>query len=133
MTQGRNGGGRRALRLVGRVLASGIFIQSGWSVFREPGQRPQLAARIGIPHPEPATTLTRLNGAAMSAGGAALAVGMMPRVAATVLASSLVPTTLAGHRFWEQTDQQARRQQQIHFLKNLSMLGGLLLFIAQQD
>lgn len=45
----------------------------------------------------------------------------------SALAGSLVPTTLAGHRFWEETDKQERAAQQIHFLKNLSMLGGLML------
>jgi hypothetical protein len=39
----------------------------------------------------------------------------------------LVPTTYAGHRFWETDDKQERMQQRIHFLKNLSILGGLLI------
>jgi hypothetical protein len=38
-----------------------------------------------------------------------------------------VPTTLAGHRFWEEEDETRRAQQRIHFFKNLSMLGGLML------
>jgi uncharacterized membrane protein YphA (DoxX/SURF4 family) len=40
---------------------------------------------------------------------------------------SLVPTTLAGHPFWHEADQAARAQQRIHFLKNVAMLGGLIL------
>jgi putative oxidoreductase len=38
-----------------------------------------------------------------------------------------VPTTLAGHPFWEKEDPADRRAHQIHFLKNIGMLGGLLL------
>ena len=38
-----------------------------------------------------------------------------------------MPTTLAGHRFWEEDDKQKRAQQQIHFLKNAGLLGGLIL------
>jgi putative oxidoreductase len=38
-----------------------------------------------------------------------------------------VPTTLAGHSFWEYTDKEERRQQQLQFFKNLSMLGGLII------
>ncbi len=38
------------------------------------------------------------------ASALALATGRAPRLAATVLAASLVPTTLAGHRFWEESD-----------------------------
>jgi uncharacterized membrane protein YphA (DoxX/SURF4 family) len=45
----------------------------------------------------------------------------------------LVPTTLAGHRFWEESDEKARSMQRIQFFKNLSMLGGLLLAAVDTD
>ena len=38
----------------------------------------------------------------------------------------MVPTTLAGHRFWEERGP-ARNAQTIQFLKNAAMLGGLVL------
>ncbi len=38
-----------------------------------------------------------------------------------------MPTTAAGHRFWEESDKQARANQKIHFFKNVSMLGGLII------
>jgi putative oxidoreductase len=128
----RRAGTRFVLLATGRILLSGIFVHGGWSAFRDPGHRPQQAAKLGIPHPEPATTLTRANGVAMLMGGAGLGAGLMPRVTAAILAGSLVPTTFAGHRFWEQQDEQARRQQTIHFLKNAAMLGGLLIVIAEE-
>ncbi len=68
-----------------------------------------------------------INGAAQVLGGLALATGRVPRLAALVLAGSLLPTTAAGHRFWEETDKTQRANQQIHFFKNVSMLGGLLI------
>jgi hypothetical protein len=34
---------------------------------------------------------------------------------------------LAGHAFWQETDVAARANHKIHFMKNLSVLGGLLL------
>jgi uncharacterized membrane protein YphA (DoxX/SURF4 family) len=52
------------------------------------------------------------------------------RPAALVLAGSLIPTTLAGHRFWDAPDPETRRQQTIQFLKNVAMFGGLLLAAA---
>ncbi len=48
-------------------------------------------------------------------------------MSALAIAVTLVPTTAAGHRFWEVTDEQERAQQRIHFLKNLGMFGGLLI------
>jgi hypothetical protein len=56
-----------------------------------------------------------------------LAIGKFRRLAALALIGSLIPTTLAGHRFWEEADEAKRAQQQIHFLKNLGLLGGLIL------
>ena len=56
--------------------------------------------------------------------------GWFPRLSAAVLGGTLVPTTLAGHRYWEIEDKQERAQQRIHFLKNLTMLGGLLIAAA---
>jgi len=41
-------------------------------------------------------------------------------------AGSLVPTTLAGHRFWEADDRSQRDAQLTPFTKNAAMLGGLL-------
>ena len=77
--------------------------------------------------PSDPATLIRLNGAVQVAAGLALATGRAPRLSATLLAASLVPTTAAGHRFWEQSDPAARAQHRVHFFKNVSMLGGLLI------
>src|SRR5439155_1358622 len=41
--------------------------------------------------------------------------------------ASIVPTTLAGHRFWEHTDPTERFGQISNFVKNAGLLGGLLL------
>jgi hypothetical protein len=72
----------------------------------------------------------RLNGAVQMAAGLLLSLGWFPRLAALVLAGTLVPTTAAGHRFWEDEEDADRAQQRIHFLKNLSMFGGLLIAAA---
>ena len=80
--------------------------------------------------PDDTEQAVRVSGAVQVAGGALLAVGWVPRVAALALAATLIPTTAAGHRFWEYDDPQERAQQRIHFLKNLSMLGGLLTVAA---
>jgi uncharacterized membrane protein YphA (DoxX/SURF4 family) len=117
------------LRLVARLLLALPFIVLGWDAAQEPGGRVQQAAAIGIPQPELAV---RVNGYTMVAAGTALALGLFPRLSATALAASLAPTTRAGHPFWQETDPQRRKQQQIHFLKNLSMMGGLLLVATRR-
>jgi putative oxidoreductase len=115
------------LRRLGYIFLSIIFITGGWDAARSPGGRPAKVAALGLPEPE---LLVRANGATMVAAGSALACGLWPRQTAALLASVLVPTTLVGHPFWEETDPASRAQQRIHFLKNLGLFGALLLVVA---
>jgi putative oxidoreductase len=80
-----------------------------------------------LPVPEDPAALVRLNAGIQVTAALALATGRAPRTSAAVLAASLVPTTAAGHRFWEVEDPQQRTQQQLHFFKNVSLVGGLII------
>ncbi len=122
------------LRVLGRPMLASMFVAGGLDSVRnpqnvaglaEPVVRP-LTDRIA-PLPESTEDCVRLNGAVQVVGGLMLATGRLPRPAALALAVSLVPTTLAAHRFWEEEDPDRKTQQRIHFLKNLAMLGGLLI------
>jgi uncharacterized membrane protein YphA (DoxX/SURF4 family) len=88
-----------------------------------------LANRVapGVPLPSNPETLVRINAGAQLFAAAALVSGRAPRLGAAILAGSLVPTTFAGHPFWEETDPEARAAQKIHFFKNVSMFGGTLI------
>jgi uncharacterized membrane protein YphA (DoxX/SURF4 family) len=81
--------------------------------------------------PENTVTLVRINGIAQVVGGAALATGRGRRLGALLLAGSLIPSTIAKHPFWTVQDPEERVQERTHFLKNISLLGGVLL--ASQD
>jgi uncharacterized membrane protein YphA (DoxX/SURF4 family) len=122
---------RHPVYAIARRVSAGtmgaIFIQSGISVLREPGERHKAAAKLGLPQPE---LMVRLNAVGMAVAGVALALGIKPRLSALTLAGLLVPTTLGGHRFWEEVSDLGRRMQRTQFLKNLAMFGGLLLFAA---
>ena len=80
--------------------------------------------------PDDPIALVRFNGGVQAIGGALLGLGAFTRLAAFTLAASLVPTTLAGHRFWEETDAEGRAAQRVQFFKNAAMLGGLVLLVA---
>lgn len=118
---------RVRMHRAGRLLLALPFVLGGWAAAREPGPRVGQAAAVGVPNPEMAV---RANGIIMVAAGLALAFGRLSRGAAAVLALVLVPTTLAGHAFWKETDPQRRNGQLTHFLKNLSMIDGLLVVLA---
>jgi putative oxidoreductase len=115
------------------MLAS-IFVLEGYSSLRRPQQvapaaepiAQQVAQRVSF-LPDDTEQLVRINGAVQVAAGALLALGKLPRLSALALAATLVPTTLAEHRFWEADDDQDKAQQRTHFLKNVALLGGLLI------
>ncbi|PAZ10026.1 DoxX family protein [Streptomyces sp. SA15] len=122
------------LRLVGRPMLASMFVSGGLSSLLAPEEVAPAAEPVVQPVtervealPDRTEQLVRLNGAVQVAAGVLLGIGRVPRVAALAIAATLVPTTLAGHRFWEAEDPEERAQQRIHFLKNLSMLGGLLI------
>lgn len=127
----------RPVRTAARSMLAAIFVIQGWAAFRDPSKlagkaqpvtdRLEPALRAVHPSlPTDAETLVRVNGAAQVAGGLLLATGKATTPAALVLAGSLVPTTLAGHAFWEVDEPVQRNQQRINFLKNLGLIGGLL-------
>ena len=125
------------LRAFARPLLASVFAVQGGASLLHPERVAARAAPIVAPiaeHvpavPADAEQAVRINGAVQLAGAALLAAGRVPRLSALAIAGTLVPTTLAGHRFWEEDDPQQRAQQRIHFLKNLAILGGLLLAAA---
>jgi putative oxidoreductase len=119
-------------RRIARPMLSAMFVAGGVDAVRNPDPKAPTAEIVTEPLVEPlglpddAATLVRINGGVQIGAGLMLATGRLPRLAAAILAVSLVPTTLAGHRFWE-ADGDARASQRVHFLKNVSMLGGLIL------
>ncbi len=127
-------------RFVARPLLASMFVVGGVNALKN---APALAAKAKpvtdrirptvqkaapqLPIPEDTVTLVRVNAIVQIAAAAALATGRAPRISSTILAASLMPTTVAGHQFWNETDPAAKANQKIHFFKNLSMLGGLML------
>jgi uncharacterized membrane protein YphA (DoxX/SURF4 family) len=121
------------VRRVARPMLAAMFVVGGLDQLKHPGRKADTAAslveRVGpaVGLPDDPELLVRANGAAMVGAGSLLAVGRLPRIASTVLAATVVPTTLAAHAFWQEQDPQVRAAQKVQFLKNLGLLGGLLL------
>ncbi len=118
------------LKSLSRLLLSGIFISGGADAFLKPGGRVKKVAAFDIPEAEQAV---KLNGATMVFAGTALALGIAPKAAATVLIGCLIPTTIVGHPFWKEEDSGSRKNQQVQFLKNLGLMGGLLLVLLEKN
>jgi uncharacterized membrane protein YphA (DoxX/SURF4 family) len=121
-------------RRVARPLLASEFIYGGIDAVRHPESKVEAAKAVTEPLrdwipalPEDTTALVRVNGMVQVGAGGLLALGRFPRLAAVALIGSIIPTTYAGHRFWEESEDESRAQQRNHFLKNLGLLGGLIL------
>jgi putative oxidoreductase len=122
------------LHTAARTMLASMFVYGGLDSVRNPGPKVPAAEPVteplsqAIPQlPDDTEQLVRINGAVQVGAGLMLATGRLRRPAALALAGTLLPTTAAGHAFWRAQDGATRQQQTIHFLKNVSMLGGLLL------
>lgn len=127
------------VRRLARLLLSAVFIFSGVDTLRHPERRVATAtpwlestvAKVGDKLPEKVPTdpetLVKFDAAVKVAAGVGLAFGPLHRLSAIVLAGNLVPTTLAGHAFWQYDDKAMKTQHRTHFLKNLGLIGGLLI------
>jgi putative oxidoreductase len=111
-----------------------MFIAGGVDAIQSPEGKVKAASAVTDPLktrfpmlPEDTATLVRINGMVQVGAGSLLALGKFRRLASWALVASVIPTTYAGHRFWDEVDDDARAQQRIHFLKNLGLLGGLIL------
>ena len=135
------------LRAIPRTMLASYFVAAGIKAIRDPESLVPAAEplvdrvvplvkeytpeQVASFVPENTVTLVRINGIAQVVGGAALATGKGRRLGALLLAGSLIPSTIAKHPFWTVQDPEERAQDRNHFLKNVSLLGGVLL--ASQD
>jgi putative oxidoreductase len=127
------------VRRIARPLLAAPFVYGGISTLRKPqdrvpGARPvveKIAATADAQLPmtvsKDVEQWVKADAAVKVVAGALFGLGRLPRLTALVLSASIVPTTLAGHRFWEHDDPTERFGQISNFLKNAGLLGGLLL------
>src|SRR5919205_3244509 len=127
------------VRRIARPLLASTFVYGGIDTLRNPqprvaGARPvvdTIAAKadqqLPVKVPRDVEQWVKIDAAVKVGAGTLFALGKLPRLSALALTGSVVPTTLAGHRFWEHDDPKERFGQLSHFLKNLGLLGGLLI------
>jgi putative oxidoreductase len=130
----------KPVRSAARAMLASIFVVSGVRILIDPDSRAEAAKRVtdrvgpliekvDTRLPSDTRTLVRIKAGSDVAAGLLLASGRLSRPAAALLAAGLIPTTFAGHPFWT-LPKAERTHAQTHFLKNLGLLGGLLLAAA---
>jgi putative oxidoreductase len=133
----------KPVRTAARAMLASIFVISGVRVLLKPDAKVETARpvtdklgplleKIDPRIPTDARTLVRAKAASDVIAGLALATGHFRRPAAAALAAGLIPTTLTGHPFWS-APKPERAAQEANFLKNLGLLGGLLLAASDTE
>ena len=113
--------------LVGRLLIASLFIVSGiWKITHFPTTAAYFN-RIGMPIGEAAAVLAIV---IELGGGLLLAIGWRKRLLAWFFAAFVVVATALGHRFLE-ADPARLFGELNNFLKNLAIIGGLLILAAR--
>jgi putative oxidoreductase len=112
--------------LAGRILLGLIFVLSGFGKLTGFGGTVGYIASKGLPLPQ---ILAGIALVVELGGGLLLILGWKARWAAAALAIFTVLAALLFHNFWTMPPEQVQNQT-IHFLKNLSIVGGLLYVVT---
>jgi len=115
------------LLLFGRVLLGSIYVQSGFGKLM--GMDAFIASLV-TRHVPYALPLGWLGALVEFFGGLALVLGGWTRCAALAVIAFTVVATLISHRYWEIAEAAARRAQQANFMKNVAIIGGLMLLVV---
>ncbi|HZK91623.1 MAG TPA: DoxX family protein [Stellaceae bacterium] len=114
-------GNANAAMLIGRILMCLLFVLGGWGKLMGPAAAQAMFAKQGLPLVEAAWILAVL---VELGGGLAILLGLFTRPVAVVLALWCVATALIAHT------NLADRAQEVQFLKNMGLTGGLLYIAA---
>ncbi len=114
--------------LIGRILLVAIFVLSGVSKIGGFSGTAGYMVGAGIPHNlvMPGLILTIL---IELGGGLLIVIGYQARIAALIIFLWLIPVTLIFHFFPSREGQQVMINS-IMYMKNLSMMGGLLILAS---
>lgn len=114
-------------RALGRMLLASIFVSTSTGAIKNAEHMTAAPEALGLPEP---VLMVQAHGVTNLLGGIMLGLGIKPKLSSWALLGNLALTTMGAHRFWEEDDDGARMNQQIHFFKNLGLMGGLLAVIA---
>jgi putative oxidoreductase len=112
---------------IARILIAAIFVAGGATKLMHIATTQSQIAGAGIPMPQVATWVAV---AIELLGGICLILGFHTRIVAWIMFLYLIPVTLTFHNFWVASGA-ARQMQQANFMKNLAIMGALLLLAGR--
>jgi uncharacterized membrane protein YphA (DoxX/SURF4 family) len=115
---------------LGRLLFGGFFLYNGINHFLQYKTLAQYAAAKQVPLPKIAVLGT---GTLLTAGGASLLFGVRPKWGAAAVALFLTGVSPLMHDFWNDESPEMRQINQINFMKNAALLGGVLALASVEE
>lgn len=110
--------------LAGRILFFVLFAKSGVGHLTQRKTMAPYAAQKGVPAAE---LLVPLTGILLIAGSLLVLLGIWPDLGALLIAVFLAPTAVTMHAYWKLQEPTERQMDQIHFLKDVALLGASLM------
>ena len=130
------------LRRFARPLLATAFVADGVDALVHPEPRTQAATalvqqgRQSLPDnlagklPSDPGTVVRVTAITQVSAGVLLAFGKVPRLASLALAATVIPATVTEQDFWAEKDPDRKAAKRTAFLKDVSLLGGLMIASA---
>jgi putative oxidoreductase len=115
--------------LIGRILLAIVFLLSAVR-YHFGGAGMRYAESYRAPFPK---LLVPFSGLVIAVAAVLLGLGVWANVAAIVLIAFLLVVSYFMHPFWKEPDPETRLGQQVHFAKNLGLVGGLLVVFAYYE
>jgi len=111
---------------LGRIIFGAYFLYSGLNHFMSEKTLSGYAKSKGVPSSRLAVVFT---GIMLIVGGLGILLGSYVGESATLLLVFMVPTTFIMHSFWKTKDPMHRMNDYVGFLKNLALIGALLMLV----
>ncbi|MGY4102691.1 DoxX family membrane protein [Nocardia sp. R16R-3T] len=133
------------LRRFARPLLATTFVADGVDALVHPEPRAQAASalvqqgqqslpdKIAAKLPSDPGTFVRINAITQVSAGVLLALGKFPRLASLTLAATVIPATVSEQDFWAEKDPERKAAKRTAFLKDVSLLGGLIIASADTE
>jgi putative oxidoreductase len=116
------------LLYLGRMLFGGFFVFNGFNHFKMLEMMSGYAKSKGVPMPKVSVAFT---GLLLMVGGLSVLLNVLPAIGLAALIVFLLPVTFIMHAFWKVDDAMAKMHEMVNFMKNMALLGAVLLMLAR--
>lgn|SRR5574340_498699 len=113
--------------LVGRIVFGLYWLMGGFNHFKNLNYMSEYAKAKGTPAPKLAVGGS---GVLLLLGGLSMLLGVCPTVGIVLLIIFLLGVSFQMHAYWKVSDAQMKQLEMINFMKNMALVGALLMLLA---